>query len=127
MPRIVTFDCPSCGAPVKTPDDVLAVHCDYCGNNLTVPQHLRPASPQIAHLPGTNIFINTSESTPTERGQRHVYIRPSPDASRKIRRGLCCTGVLIVLFIIVLTALPIVIAGWTLFDVFKQFSSIPRP
>jgi hypothetical protein len=33
--------------------------------------------------------------------------------------------VFIILFIVVLTLLPIIITGWTLFDVFKHIPSVP--
>jgi hypothetical protein len=110
MARLVTFDCPSCSAPVKTPDDAHVVHCDYCGNNLMVPESLRPPPPPPPPTPqdfATTIFINTGSGT---------VIRPDPTTARKIRRGLGCGGLLLVLFIVAAIVVPIGFAAWTVME-----------
>jgi DNA-directed RNA polymerase subunit RPC12/RpoP len=119
---LVTFDCPSCSAPVKAPDDTRVVHCDYCGNNLMVPEHLRAApQPGPFHDPfvreynefGTTIVINGGSSA------RNVTIKPDAKTARKIRRGIGCGSVLVVLFVIVTIIAPIGFAAYSIIESVK--------
>jgi hypothetical protein len=56
---------------------------------------------------GTTIFINTGSGT---------VIRPDPDTARKIRRGLSCGGLLLVLFIVGVIVVPIGFAAWSIME-----------
>src|SRR5688500_5514130 len=108
MARLITFDCPSCSAPIKCDEHSTVVHCDYCGNNLMVPENLRPAPPPPTPQEfGTTIFINTGSGT---------IIRPDPATARKIRRGLGCGGLLLILFIVGVIVVPIGFAAWSIME-----------
>ena len=130
MIRNITFDCPSCGAPVTTPENMLSVQCVYCGNNLTVPAALRPPPPpQMPYAPPTNIYINTSQSGGPVMGTGipgQFYINPAQQqASRRISRGVSCFIIGMILFVVLVTVVPILITSWTIFDVFKHIPSVP--
>ena len=107
MARFVTFDCPSCSAPVKTPDDSTVVHCDYCGNNLMVPESLRSTPPPSQF--GHTIVIHTSTGTHTFPSAQPIHA--SIPTGRKVRFNRGC-GLLLVLFIITVVVAPIGAAAW---------------
>jgi hypothetical protein len=41
-----TFNCPTCGAPLKYSGEGETVPCPYCNNSVIVPQALRPRTPE---------------------------------------------------------------------------------
>lgn len=122
MQRLVTFDCTSCGAPVHAPDTATALRCDYCGNNIMVPQHLRAAPPR--QFSG-NIVINTGTGPSTFQGEQQVVINRQGNSPRVVQGRGCVWGIVaLVIVIVAASVLPAVIGIWAGIDAIS--SSIPR-
>ena len=95
MTRDISFDCPSCGAPVTARDDQRFVECQYCGNNLLIPEELRAAPPRQQEQYGRAVVINIA----TAEVDGQLYQLP-PVAGRQVRRRSGCGGVLVFLLIV---------------------------
>jgi outer membrane protein assembly factor BamB len=51
MAEVQSFRCPSCGAPLQYDGgDHATVHCDFCGNTVIVPEHMRRRSGSTTSL-----------------------------------------------------------------------------
>ncbi len=65
-----TFNCPKCGAPLETDGKETSIHCEYCGENVIVPQSLRTDN---ASAPGGVQFptqpVSGGVQFPTQPGQ----------------------------------------------------------
>ena len=121
--REVTFDCPSCGAPVHAPDTATALKCDYCGNNIMVPEQLRASSPR--QFSG-NIVINTGSSTSVFGGQQPVVISRQGQSPQRVVQGRGCVWGIVALVIVIVLAsvVPAVLGIWSGINAIT--SSMPR-
>src|SRR4051794_34045757 len=96
--REVTFECPSCGAPIHTQSDVNVVACEYCGNTLMVPEELRAIpypQPQLQQFEQT-VVINLAELLEEQESK----VRINRAQARAITRSPGCIGSFITLIII---------------------------
>src|SRR6187431_2035790 len=91
--REVTFDCPSCGAPIHAPDTATALKCDYCGN----------------------IVINTGSSTSVFGGQQPVVISRQGQSPQRVVQGRGCVWGIVALVIVIVLAsvVPAVLGIWS--------------
>jgi hypothetical protein len=48
MPRLIVFPCPNCGASQNVEEGAVSTQCQFCGNTVSVPEELRPKTPQPA-------------------------------------------------------------------------------
>ncbi len=95
----VTFDCPSCGAPVYVQGDTNAVRCEYCGNNNMVPANLRPPTPSPPQN-GPQVVIYGGSLF----GKQPIVVGTS---NGEIRQGMGCARS-IGIFALVLTVASII-------------------
>jgi DNA-directed RNA polymerase subunit RPC12/RpoP len=117
MDKKITFDCPSCAAPVYVDATELTVRCEYCGNNLMVPEELRAAP-----IPSLPEFQHTVVISMGALGETQNVIKLAPQAApatQKRRRGLGCWVAGIVFLLIASTLASVALGVWAAFAPLK--------
>lgn len=114
MDKKVTFDCPSCAAPVFVDASERTVRCEYCGNNLMVPEELRAAP-----IPPLPEFQHTVVISMGALGETENVIKLSPQAPIKAPRRLGCWAAMIVFLLIAITFASVGLGVWAALAPFK--------
>ncbi len=109
-----SFDCPNCGAPLDYEEGgAVTIRCTFCNSSVIVPEELRPKKATAPTPTGPPLVFTTVSNAP-------------PIKVQNAGRGWGCFVVGLVLFIVLVTVVPIILAGAGIWATFSTVAtSVP--
>lgn len=95
-----SFDCPNCGAPLDYEEGgAVTIRCTFCNSSVIVPEELRPKKAAPPPTPVTPPLVFTTVSS------------APPIKVQNVGRGWGCFVIGLVIFILLVTVVPLLLAG----------------